>query len=418
MSNLPLFLYWKERRTYLGKKFKWKYKVGDNIKDEKRNLIILNKYISEYVQKNKITKIKHYICKCNLCNYIGDMREIDLYYNSSGCPACCLPPRVVVEGINDIPTTASWMVEYFQGGYDEAKNYTKNSHKKIYPICPDCGEVKNKEVIISNLHKRSGFKCLNCNDGISFPEKFINNLLQQLNEAYIYQISKSIFKWCDKYRYDFYIKGKSIIIETHGKQHYIETNGNWDTLEKIKSNDKIKEHLANINDIKHYIVLDCRESSLEYIKNSIMDSKLPSILNFKERDINWEKCFETSLKSLVKIVSDEWNKNINISSKVLANKYNLSKNTIIKFLKIGTKLGWCLYNPKEEILKNCHKMTNNNCKKIKIYKNNKSLGIFNSIKELSESSYELYGIKLLTSGIGQVCMGNWKNYKGFTFKYM
>ena len=44
--------------------------------------------------------------------------------NGKRC-ACC-SNSVVVEGINDIPTTAPWMVDYFPGGYEEAKRYTKN----------------------------------------------------------------------------------------------------------------------------------------------------------------------------------------------------------------------------------------------------------------------------------------------------
>jgi uncharacterized protein YhbP (UPF0306 family) len=233
---------------------------------------------------------------------------------------------------------------------------------------------------------------------------------------FIYQATKNHLSWCNNFRYDFYIKNLSIIIETHGSQHYKETDF-WEDLNIIKNNDKTKQKLAHINNIKHYIVLDCLQSNFAYIKKSILESNLPLLLNFKESDINWYECFENSLKSLVKIICNDYN-NKNTSSSILANKYKVSKPTIIKYLKNGNKLGWCLYNPKEEILKNCYKMIDNNNKKIEIFKNNKSLGIFNSIKELSELSYKLYGIKLLTSGIGQVCMGKWKKYKDFTFKYM
>ena len=40
------------------------------------------------------------------------------------------------------------MVKYFQGGIDEARRYTYNSRQKIYPICPDCGRVKDKDIYV------------------------------------------------------------------------------------------------------------------------------------------------------------------------------------------------------------------------------------------------------------------------------
>ena len=69
--------------------------------------------------------------------------ETDILQNH-GCPVCCRNPQIVVKGINDIPTTAPWMIPYFQGGYEEAKLYTFSSSYKINPICPDCGNIKNK----------------------------------------------------------------------------------------------------------------------------------------------------------------------------------------------------------------------------------------------------------------------------------
>ena len=55
-------------------------------------------------------------------------------------------------------------------------------------------------------------------DGISYAEKFMINVLKQLKLDFKKQLSCSTFKWCKKYRYDFYFRYKNeyYIIETHG----------------------------------------------------------------------------------------------------------------------------------------------------------------------------------------------------------
>ena len=125
-----------------------------------------------------------------------------------------------MEGINDIPTTTPWMIPYFQGGYEEAKKYTSNSHQKIRPICPDCGRVKDKEMTLNTIYRNESIGCI-CSDNISYCEKFIFNVLSQLNLDFKTQLTKTTFKWIGHKRYDFYFKvdNEEIIIETHGKQH-------------------------------------------------------------------------------------------------------------------------------------------------------------------------------------------------------
>ena len=130
-----------------------------------------------------------------------------------GCPVCA--NKVVVPGINDIPTTAPWMVKYFQGGYDEAKLYTCQSNKKIYPICPDCGRIKNKPATINNIYRCHSIWCV-CGDSLSYPNKFAYAFLEQL------QVSSLMHEynpdWLKPYRYDNYFeyKGKKYILEMDG----------------------------------------------------------------------------------------------------------------------------------------------------------------------------------------------------------
>ena len=231
---------------------------------------------------------------------------------------------------------------------EDAYKYSYGSNKKILMKCPNCGYEKkmNLNTLISK-----NFGCIRCSDNISFPEKFMFNLLEQLlNKEFKYQLSKKDFKWCNNYKYDFYIDKINCIIETHGLQHYKEGFERINSLRHVKNfketqqNDKSKEMLARDNNIKNYIIIDCRYSELEWIKNSIINSELPKLLNFKEENIDWLKCHEYACNSLVKEVCNMWNNGIK-STKEIAKLLRISIGTIIKYLKQGVKLDWCDYDP-------------------------------------------------------------------------
>ena len=57
-------------------------------------------------------------------------------------------------------------------------------------------------------------------------------------------------------------------------------------------------------------------------------------------------------------------------------------------------------------------------KKVEIFKNGISLGVFSSCKILADKSEELFGVKLDKSRISDVARGVRKTHKGFTFKYL
>jgi hypothetical protein len=214
--------------------------------------------------------------------------------------------------------------------------------------CPICGY--EKETAIHSLIN-NGFACI-CNDVISYPEKFMINLLSQISISFI---KEQIFIWSNNRRYDFYIPKINCIIETHGKQHYEETTGNfhWDNLIETQENDNQKEKLAKDNRVKNYIVIDCRKSELEWIKNNITKRDpsrsdqpcLAEVLNFKEEDIDWLKCHEYACNSLVKKTCDLWNEGFESTSKI-ADILKLNSITIVRYLKQGVQLGWCDYYDK------------------------------------------------------------------------
>lgn len=314
------------------------YKIGELIKTKTGTIQILD------ISTDGKGNIYNY--KCNKCGWDKGFITKGHLKEGKGC-SCCYG-RTVVEGINDIPTTTPWMVKYFQGGYDEAKLYTKCSSKKIYPICPDCGRVKNKSMNICDIFRRKSINCI-CGDRISYSEKLMFNLLEQLEKQdqikdFIYQYTSKNSIWCGKYKYDFYfeINNENYIIETHGLQHYEDSMKKWESLYESQRNDKLKRELALSNGIKeeNYIVIDCRYSELEFIKNNILHSKLNKLFDLSK--IDWIKCKTFIYSNLIKNACDLWNNNIK-NTKEISIIMHLCQATIIKYLKIGKKLKWCDY---------------------------------------------------------------------------
>lgn len=267
------------------------------------------------------------------------------------------------------------MIDYFQGGYDEAKYYTYKSPKKIKPICPYCNKISNKDISIHSINISRGFQCT-CSDKISYPEKFFINFLDQLKIDYVYQATKNSLNWDTKdKRYDFYIGSKKCIIETHGKQHYEEINGIFKgKFKKIVANDKLKYELAKKNGIKDYVVIDCRESGKDWIKNSIMNSILPAVLNFIEEDIDWNECGKAASGNYCKEVCNYYNEH-DVSIDDLVQKFRIDRSTIYHYLKIGNEVGWCDYLPNRSIF---------NSKSFGVYKNDTLVCYYHNVNDFLE----------------------------------
>lgn len=242
----------------------------------------------------------------------------------------------VVRGKTDLWTTAPHIANlllYPEHGY----NLSLESHKRDYFVCPYCGAKMYK--MVRSVHKY-GFRCPVCSDGISYPEKVVSNLLRQLNIDFIYDSS---YEWSNKKRYDFYIENLSLIIETHGLQHYLNRkmfNKKSDYSEQ--ENDKYKKELAIQNGIKNYIELDCRYSDLKYIKNSILNSRLDTLIDLSL--IDWDILEKDCLKSKVTEVCDVYNSGI-INTVEIARLFGIDSSTVSDYLRRCDDAGLCHYTP-------------------------------------------------------------------------
>lgn len=331
---------------------KFKIKIGHNINDKNRNMDILYREYRKKKHGRSIVNEKWYKYYCNKCGYEGWIEESSLIHGC-GCGCCCKTPRKVCKWINDIATINPDMIEYFVN-IEDVYTHTCNSGDKVLLKCPNCGT--RKVMKISTLY-RQGFSCPKCSDGISYPEKFMLNLLEQLKQNkqlddFVYQYSKTNADWCGKYRYDFYFEkdGESYIIETHGIQHYKENNNFKQTLLEVQQNDSNKREIALQNAIKskNYIVIDCSQSSFEFIKKQILLSGLNSVFDIK--DIDWKQIEYDSRKTIIKSVCDLWNVYCkDITQEELAKMFNISRQTVISYLKIGNENNWCNWNGEKKI---------------------------------------------------------------------
>ena len=139
--------------------------------------------------------------------------------------------------------------------------------------------------------------------------------------------------------------------------------------------------------------------------------------------IDWEEIDKKAQSSLVWEVCEYWkNKKVEETTTDLAKYFGLHGETIRKYLKKGSKYGWCFYDAKEESVKRGKRASTNaiinTSKKVAVYKDGDLKGIYPSVNELERKSEQDFGIKFDSRSISRVCRGERKTYKGYTFKYL
>ena len=340
----------------VGKKTsEFKYKVGDVVNN---HLLITSAY--------KKGKCKYYTYRCLIDGYNGSAYEENIK-KGSGCPVCA--GRAILIGYNDVATTRPDVAALLLNP-DDGYKYTVYSHKYAYFKCPRCGNIIYTSVGIISYY---GLHCRKCGDGISYPEKFVFNVLQQVSNLHKENIqlqnfeTQKSFEWSkgilcrnqklsgDK-KYDFYIPLiDEVLIETHGEQHFEEcffnTRKDSKTLAEEQENDKLKMDIAISNGIlpQNYIQLDCRCSDMNYIKDSIMSSNLPKLLDFIESDINWHECNHFATSSRVYEACQLWNNGLYTINDI-AIQMKMTRNSIHNYLRRGFELG-ILQDPPKYLLK-------------------------------------------------------------------
>lgn len=321
----------------------YKYNIGDIITTHDRNLEIIDRKVREVEMKHRadgkpfkqyIKFYKYHCLKCGNEDWIKEHYLDDTKY-ATECNVCCKTAEKVVKGINDVATTASWMIPYFVN-IDDAYAHSKCSKYKTRFKCLDCGKIYIRS--ISHIYSTHGVKCI-CGDGWSYPNKFMYSLLDQIGVNFT---PEKVFKWSENRIYDDYIEynGLKIITEQHGKQHYDKPIHHGRTVEQEKENDAFKYDLAIKNGIDYYFAIDCRKSDKEYIKDNICNSGLLDVLNVNQNDIDWEKCSAFATSNFAKTICIYLNENPVMKMEDIASHFKISRKTVKEYQRLGKQNGW------------------------------------------------------------------------------
>lgn len=328
---------------------RYQREIGENVNTFGRNLLIIDREIRPKIVhkhgKPYNLNQKFYKYRCLNCGNEDWIVEYALgEHMHCGCNACCCPPKKVVIGVNDITTTAPWMVKYFPNKEIDAQRFTKYAKNEVDFVCPDCGRIQHKSIM--NVCAAKTLSCV-CGDRISYPNKYMYALLEQLNVSFE---KEKTFSWESSKRYDFYIENNNqkIIVEMNGIQHYKgKTHSRARSLEEEQENDKYKKRIAIENGIDKYFIIDCSLSDSDFIKNNIISSGMLDSINVSTDKINWDKCDMIATSNFTKAVCDYKNANPNLSLSDIAKHFKTTKAVIWRYVKKGAKFGWCTYNVDE-----------------------------------------------------------------------
>lgn len=243
---------------------------------------------------------------------------------------CCELRHLVYNKIADVaPHIMKYLVNQ-QDGY----KYAWQSDKYLKTVCPICGHMEFKH--IGSLC-RNGFSCGVCSDGISIPNKIMNNILLQTNLSFKREVGHADFKWMKKYFYDFYFQtadGVNVLVEMDGGLHT--------RLEVQQKRDKIKDRLAYEHNFK-LIRIDCdyrnaRHRAFDYIKSNILKSELSYLLPLA--NVDWTECQKAVKNNVMLQICDMW-ENKGFSCGEIVDITQLHRTTVCTYLKRGREIGIC-----------------------------------------------------------------------------
>jgi len=388
--------------------YDFRLNIGDVLKDDRRNLSIIERARNKWGRRYKY--------KCNICGCESWTAELNLINRDGtylgGCAGCA--SRKLVRGFNDIATKEHWMIPFFKNKEDP-KNLMPNHKKKKLMICPDCNREKLESP--AALYNNKSIRCV-CGDGFSFPEKFLNCVLKQLNLEFIWRYRAD---WLvdgngSQREFDFYIPKCNLICEVDGGFHKRPHVKNKLTIDDILAIDDWKDRQAHIKGLQ-VIRIPAYESEYEYIKSNI-DNKLNE--HFDLSNINWKKCNEYATKNIVKEVCEYYECNKPITVTDVAKKLNMAIKTVCTYLKKGDEIGWCVYDRsvhKKMRIEKCAMASKlKNSKRISVYKNDEYFNTYESMRELSKKSKQDFGIYFNPNHISSQAYKRKEHYENFVFE--
>lgn len=306
-------------------------------------------YISGYINSSTNATFRHNMADGTYHDFV--MTPNSMISSKYNCPCCS--GYQVYKGYNDFntkrPELAQYLVDY-QDGY----KYTEWSSEELEWKCPSCGNIMKKKI---SYISKYGVTCPRCDDGYSYPNKFIYNSLLQIENQLDFLDREYRPDWCKyKYKdkncygiYDIYFEknNKKFVIEMdgglgHGNRSYTNSKTNRDEL---IFRDKEKDRLASEHDIK-VIRIDCNYETndrYQFILNNILKSELSNILDLSKVDFNQSNT--QSQQSLFIKAVELWNLGESISQ--IKSELHIHESTVTSYLKSALKYNMCDYSVKE-----------------------------------------------------------------------
>ena len=236
--------------------------------------------------------------------------------------------------------------------FEDCYNIACKGDKRFYFKCLDCNTISNKKIKINQIINL-GYSCKKCSDGNSIPNKFMYNLLTQLNINFKSEYSPYYFR--NTQHVDFLLTDYNIIIEMDGSYgNHVREYDYWRDFLNMKYGG-YKTIRINLTNNRIYN----NDNTFKYIKEQIIKSELSSI--FDLTNINWKLIWKQCQKSKVVESWNLWNNGIHDTAKI-GEILNLDKNTIRNYLKRGVECGRCDYTIKESKENGIKKISGKNSK--------------------------------------------------------
>lgn len=221
--------------------------------------------------------------------------------------------------------------------------------------CSDCNNIFPRTIydII-----RRGFTCPYCGDGISYPNKFMYNILKQCKS--ITELKREYSPcWCKfeiagkktsgKYDIYFVINNREIIIEMDGGLGHGNRNIGGIDIEENISRDSEKDRLAFEKNIE-VVRIDCdygNANRFEFIVENIKKSKLQRYIDFKKIDLKLAD--KEALNSLVFQAGELWEKGLKACE--ISEYLGITADTVGRYLKQCATIGKCDYSKEKSKLR-------------------------------------------------------------------
>lgn len=313
----------KYRKNPIKKRQNFERKLKDRFGDK---FVLISEYVDCY------TLVTIY---CKDCKTTFDVLPTSILRAKYGCKTCFdIAQSLPIVGVNDIWTVAPWMGELLKNPQDGYR-YCAQSNLSTDFVCPICHTEYHKCIYV--VH-RNGLECRVCGKGVCYPEKFMQQVFNQLQQDVQTQYSPD---WIAPRRYDFYFNhnGGSYIVEMDGGLgHGCENKLSKQTSKQTIEIDTYKDQMAKLHNI-NMIRIDCKyqpNKRFQYVKQHICNSMLNSIFDLSI--IDWELCDRNAQKSVFEEIIELWNNGVNNHIDI-ANIVQMHPTSITSYLKHSEELG-------------------------------------------------------------------------------